>query len=349
MSVKELLSSDTSIAPSLPRPRGELSEWLLGTLCSDPGPVVGPDRRAIELAGEEDSALSLYCCYELHYGGLAGVSEDWEWEPSLLGFRRLLEDRLEEELRDMAGPVSVRPEAVVEGLYDLVHSSSGPSLSRFLMEEGTRHHLRELAVHRSAYQLKEADPHTWAVPRLRGEAKATLFAIQFGEYGEGDAEAMHSQLFAEAMSSLGLDPAPNAYLDSIPARSLRTTNLISLFGLHRRLRGALVGHLALFEMTSVGPMERSLAALRRLEVPPAGQRFYQVHIEADVLHEKLAVSGLVGGFLEEEPEMASDVLFGAKCLQEAERSMAEALIGAWRAGKSSLLRPLEDIDPAQEG
>ena len=30
---------------------------------------------------------------------------------------------------------------------------------------------REIAVHRSGYQLKEADPHTWAIPRLNGSGQ----------------------------------------------------------------------------------------------------------------------------------------------------------------------------------
>ncbi|MDA8044068.1 MAG: hypothetical protein M0Z30_02345 [Actinomycetota bacterium] len=42
---------------------------------------------------DEDLHLALYCCYELHYQGLPSVDADWEWEPSLLGVRRRLEDR----------------------------------------------------------------------------------------------------------------------------------------------------------------------------------------------------------------------------------------------------------------
>src|SRR3712207_8445227 len=38
---------------------------------------------------------------------------------------------------------------------------------------------------RSIYTLKEADPHSWAIPRLTGRAKAALVEIQSDEYGEG--------------------------------------------------------------------------------------------------------------------------------------------------------------------
>ena len=65
-----------------------------------------------------------------------------------------------------------------------------------------------------------------------------------------------AELFAQTMRALGLDPTYGAYLDRIPAITLATVNLMSWFGLHRRLRAAIIGHLALFEMTSSIPNGR---------------------------------------------------------------------------------------------
>jgi hypothetical protein len=45
------------------------------------------------------------------------------------------------------------------------------------------------------------------------------------------------------MRALGLDPEYGAYLEHLPAPALATVNLMSLCGLHRRLRGAIVGTL----------------------------------------------------------------------------------------------------------
>ena len=116
-------------------------------------------------------------------------------------------------------------------------------------------------MHRSAYQLKEADPHTWAIPRLHGDPKSALVRLQYDEYGEGVTRDAHAELFALHLQRLGLDPTYGAWLDWIPGSTLATTNLVSLFGLHRRWRGALVGHLALFEMASVPVMGAYSAAL----------------------------------------------------------------------------------------
>jgi hypothetical protein len=288
---------------------------------------------------DEDLQLSLYCCFELHYRGLPGVHEDWEWAPSLIEFRGQLETVFEEQLR-LALPDhrSLSPLEVADTLKNL-SQDEGFSLSAWLIEHGGLFHAREFTIHRSGYQLKEADPHTWAIPRLTDGAKAAILTIQSDEYGHGRAADMHSSLFADAMVALNLDPTYGAYLDRLPAVTLATTNLVSMFGLHRRLRGALVGHLASFEMNSVGPMARYSSWLESLGVPIEGRRFYDVHVEADQAHQHIALHDLVGGLLETEPEQASAVLFGAQAVPLVESAFADHLVSAWKGNGSSLRGP----------
>lgn len=113
-----------------------------------------------------------------------------------------------------------------------------------------------------------------------------------------------------------------------------------MFGLHRGWRAACVGHLALFEMTSVGPMSRYSAALQRFGLGVDAHRFYDVHVEADAWHEQVAQDELVRGFLDLEPTAGGGVLFGARALMEVEGHMTDALLGAWNSGTTSLLAPL---------
>ena len=112
-------------------------------------------------------------------------------------------------------------------------------------------------------------------------------------------------------------------------------NLVSLFGLHRKWRGALVGHLALFEMCSVVPMGRYAAALRRFGLD-AGAEFYDAHVVADTRHEVVALHDMVASLADDEPELASDIVLGARALAYVERVFASSLLAAWRAGKTSL-------------
>ena len=326
--------------PRLPVPRGPLSEVVIRAVAGPPSPIGLPldPGRGVDLLADHDFQLALYCCYELHYRGFDGVDPDWEWWPPLLTFRRSLEKAFEERVRDEVGPVAA-PADVRLAITDVIAGGSGPSLSGYMAEKGSLEEMREFCIHRSAYQLKEADPHTWAIPRITGEAKAAMVEIQADEYGGGVETEMHSTLFADTMEELSLDTNYGAYLDLIPGPTLATVNLVNLLGLHRRLRGALVGHLALFEMTSVTPMGRYSAALKRLGLGARARRFYDVHVVADAVHEVVASERLAAGLVRAEPELAADVVFGAKAVMVIEERFARHLLDAWAQGKTSLLDP----------
>ena len=330
-------------APSLPAPRGPQSAALLGALRTLPRIDLAPLTFSGDVLSDEDFQLCLYVCYELHYRGFAGVDPAWEWSPSLLAIRASLEREFERTLRRcVALPRCDDPAATPTAVRALIDAASGPSLSAWTESHGRIDHLRELAIHRSAYQLKEADPHTWAIPRLpAGRAKSALLRLQADEYGNGVPGASHAELFADTMKALGLNPAYGNYLDAIPAVTLATVNLLSMFGLHRGRVGACMGHLAVFEMTSVTPMTRYAAAHRRLLGHDRGAAFYDVHVVADAEHEVIALDELLPGLVALDPGLADDVLFGAATLLELERRFAVHVLTRWDAGVSSLGRDLE--------
>jgi Iron-containing redox enzyme len=324
-------------APPLPTPRGRVSAFLTEHLVLPVHPLPAPPEPADDPLEGEDAALALYLCYELHYRGFAGIDEAWEWEPSLLALRRRLEEGLERRLIAEVGPPAATGTGDVEQeLKRITAPGDGISLSAWMAEHGSVEQMREFAMHRSAYQLKEADPHTWALPRLTGAAKAALVQIQADEYGDGVEVDMHQSLFAVTLRELGLDPRYGAYVDVLPGMTLATVNLVSFFGLHRRWRGALVGHLAVFEMTSVEPMGRYAAALRRMGYGPVARHFYEVHVVADAHHEAVAARDLAGNLAKQEPELLGDILFGARAVTMAEARLSAHLLACWQAGRSSL-------------
>jgi hypothetical protein len=222
----------------------------------------------------------------------------------------------------------------------LIAAANGPSLSRFLEMRATADHFREVLVHKSAYQLKEADPHSFAIPRLSGRPKVALVEVQFDEYGGGRPERQHARLFANTMEALGLDGSYGAYLDATPGYTLATVNLMSLFGLHRRLRGAIVGHLAVLEMDSTQPNRRYGNGLRRLGFGNDATDFFDEHVEADAVHEALAAYDLAGSLAEDDPGLIPDILFGAQAMMLLDEVAGTRMMDSFEAGESSLLRPL---------
>ncbi|MGN7701455.1 iron-containing redox enzyme family protein [Cellulosimicrobium sp. 22601] len=348
----------------LPRPRGPLTAALVRALVDGPPgddaaerlrPVrdalpVALDAAAGRVLRDDDVQLALTVLYELHYRGVDGVDDAWEWAPALLAVRARLEVPFEAAVRERAGrPACTETDAagVARRLFELAAADDGPSLSRYVAKRADAEQVRELLALKSLYQLKEADPHTWAVPRLAGTPKAALVEIQADEYGGGRPGRMHAELFARAMRGVGLDDTYGRYVDAVPAVVLAAVNTMSLFGLHRRLRGAVVGHLAAFEMTSSVPSRLYGNGFRRLGHDADTTWYFDEHVEADAVHEQIAARDLAGGLAEQEPALRDDVLLGAAACLAVEGDVAAHVLERWQAGGSALRAPLDPPLPDQ--
>jgi len=322
--------SQPARAPELPDPRGPLSAAVLASLR-------GERRIPVDVDGADpfgdDLQLALYCCYELHYRGFAGVSDDREWDPDLLGVRRDLERVFLAALRAEVTP-GTDVAAEVEAL--LVEPVNAVGVSHHLHRDGALWQLREYLVHRSIYHLKEADPQAWVIPRLFGPAKAALVLVEYDEYGAGDPDRMHARLFADMMTELDLSDVYGAYLDRVPGATLAEVNFMSLCGLHRSLRGALVGQFAVVELTSSPGSDRLVRALRRLNCGPAAIEFYAEHVEADAVHEQIIRRGVLTPLLAAEPDLAADVVFGIRASSLLADRLSALLLDRWGKGESTL-------------
>ncbi|MCQ4083667.1 iron-containing redox enzyme family protein [Streptomyces sp. RB6PN25] len=329
--------------PRLPRPRGPVSASIVDALARRAGAGAGAlacgDVEWEDPLGE-DVQLALYISYELHYRGFEGVDPEWEWDPELLQLRAALERSFHMELLNgVAGGDDI------EGELSALLTEPRPAVgvSHFLADEGTWWHMREFFAHRSLYHLKEADPHAWVIPRLRGLAKAALVAVEYDEFGGGHAERVHAHLFADLLVAAGLEARYGRYLDTAPAVTLATVNLMSYLGLHRALRGALVGHFTAAEIANPPSAKRMVRALDRLGAPEPCRRFYSEHIEADAVHEQVMRHDVLGALLAEEPGLTQDAVFGIQATSMLDARLADHLLGSWHYGMTSLLTPLPAV------
>jgi hypothetical protein len=330
---------------SLPTPRGPISAALLDALCGgtalDVPDLVGRIEASTgDVLLDDDLQLALWVMYELHYGGLDGIDDTWEWSPDLLRVRGAAETRVEARLRELTADdvaaALAAPGDVVTRIFTQTEAGDGPSLSRFLQRDATAEQFREVLVHRSIYQLKEADPHTFVIPRVQGSAKVALVELQFDEYGAGRPERQHATLFADGMEECGLDRSFGAYVDAVPACTLALNNAMSLLCLHRRLRAAAVGHLAAIEVTSSLPCRKYVQGLRRLDLSPAMVEYFDEHVEADAVHEQVATRDICAALVEREPALAEDVCFGVAVSLLMDDLLAEHVLDSFRQGRSSL-------------
>lgn len=294
---------------------------------------------SVDIARDDDIQLALFVLYASAYGSLPQLDPDLEWDPTLLATRRILETAFERDLRANV-PIPELPEptadAVGRALFALAESDDGPSLSRYFLRRATASQAREMLVQRSAYTLREADPHSWAIPRLDGRAKAALVEIQSDEYGGGRPDRVHATLFARAMRAAGLDDTYGAYVDELPAVTLASLNMMSMFGLNRRLVGSIVGHLAAYEMTSSIPCRLYADGLRRLGFSTEVTAYFDEHVEADAVHEQIAARDLAGSLAEDHPELLPDIMFGAAACLTVDGWGGTHILESWSAGASSL-------------
>jgi hypothetical protein len=310
----------------VPQPRGPLTEELFSAfrLGSDDFYAV---LAVAPTATGEDAALALWALHQLHYTGFDDVADELEWDPQLIRVRGLLERDLEARLR--------RRVDVPSGLdfttdfFDWLDEQDGPSLARFVHRDATVEQVEELLRVRSVYHLKEADPTAWVVPRLGPVAKAALMELQYDEYGDGDPNRLHHHLWARGIAACGIEPSVDAHIDLAPLEILEQNNALSMFGLQRRLRAAAIGHLAAFEATSSLPSRRMAQGLERLEMPQELIDYYCEHVEADAVHEQLAVRTIAGALLAEDPAAESDLWFGAAACLDLEDRTALAMFREW--------------------
>ena len=314
----------------MPKPRGALSEWTVARLgASAPEVALGP---VPDADSWDDEAIALWTLHELSYRGFEDATDEGEWDPEVLLVRHRLESDLEARLRARWPGADPAPADVPAALETIVSEDDGPSLADHVRRRATADEVLELLRQRSIYHLKESDPIAWVVPRLPVRAKAALMELQYDEYGDGDPNRLHHHLFAQGLVAVGLRSEYGAYVDDALPETLELNNAVSLFGLHRRLRGAAVAHLAAFEMTSSLPSRKMVQGLDRLGLDGPMAAYYDEHVEADAIHEHLASQDICGTLAEDEPDQAPEILFGAWTCLDLEARFATALLEQWDVG-----------------
>jgi len=329
----------------LPAPRGPISTAVFACLSGEPGPVPSQLTELVDALPEtcadarcdEDVQITLWTCYGLTYAGFDGVDGRWEWEPSLLAVRGALEAVFERDvLAEVRLPEDLTPEKVPAFLMDICGPATPAGLLKFMHQNASLEQFKEMAIHRSIDGLHEADAHAWAIPRVAGRAKSALIEIQADEYGGGMPGRSHAELYAILMSELDLDPEYGTYIDLIPAVALSIHNLRSMFGLHHRWRGGILGNLAATEIGSSFINRRFSEGLARVGGSKKARWFYDEHVLADAVHEQLAAHDMCGAFVADYPAEWDRVVIGALATLTIRGLFSGTIVEAWAAGVTSL-------------
>ena len=330
----------------LPAARGPVSAAISAALTDGAGipaeALVGEVRTSgHDLLADDDLQLALWVAYAVHYTAIAGVPDDREWDPAVLGLRRALETPFLQALREVAAePVATARRTggdVADRIFLMADDAEGPPLAAYLQRKATHEQFVEFLVHRSAYAVRESDPQAFALPRLTGAPKTAMAELLYDEFGAGRAEREHGALFAEGLGAAGVDPSYGAHVDTLPGTTLAQTNAMSLLNLHRGHLPAAVGHFAAFEATSSEPSRKLAGGAQRLGMPAAVTTYFEEHVEADAVHEQLMARAVCGELVAQDPAVEDEVLFGAAVCLALDAVANAPLLEAFERGESSLL------------
>ena len=317
----------------LPEPCGSLSSHVV-TVLSGRKPAGPPELVASSVVTDRDAQLALWTTYEMSYRGFDDADPRLEWDPHLLAVRGLIEDRFESELRavtqERVNQALAREDDVGDLVLGLVEDDEGPHLSSYLRRDATADQMRDYLRERSVQQLKESDPQAFLVPRLQGAAKVALAELQYDEFGAGAPSRLHQAMYARTLSAVGLDPTYGAYLGTVSAISLASANVMSMYGLNRRLLAAGVGHFAAFEASSSVPSRRVAAGLERLGLAHAAE-YFDEHVEADAVHEQIAARDICGSVVRDDPGALREVVFGVVSALHLDALSGTELLSRWGA------------------
>ncbi|WP_265078141.1 iron-containing redox enzyme family protein [Gordonia polyisoprenivorans] len=145
---------------------------------------------------------------------------------------------------------------------------------------------------------------------------------------------MHATLFARTMSTLGLDSGYAAYVNTLPAATLAWVNALTLFASRRRLRGAIVGHLLALESTSSLPNKRMPRVCDDSDSTQLQPCSSTNMVEADAVHEQIALHDMAIPFLHSEPRQSVELLTGFRAAILFDADVGHHLLRSWKATRA---------------
>ena len=332
-----------------PATRGPVSTELLAALGRNDFPDHLPTlesaadaalRATEDILYDDDLQLALLCLYELHYSGIEGVDDRWEWHPALMTVRSRIEAAFEDRLRtgvernglEFGGDVSSdrtpsSPQGVAEARSGWPRAGTGPPCPTSW--PGRPPWTRPASSWPTGPSTSSRRP-TRTPGRSpgcpAGQVRAWWKSRPTSTAAAGPDGCTRS-FSPGPCGALGLDPAFGPTW-TVPAITSPRSTPCRLFGLQRRLRGAIVGHLAIYEMTSSIPNAYA-RGFRRLGFDAVTDSSTSMWRPTRSTSRSPAGTWPAAG--RADPALAPDVFFGAAAVLRSTTSRGAAVAPGARA------------------
>jgi hypothetical protein len=202
---------------------------------------------------------------------------------------------------------------VKQALRDRCARDVNPPVSateRYLQEEMTLAGYRRLLAIASLDGLVEASQLSRTLGGVGNDIQAVLTRLLVEEYGAGRLSRKHSTFFTTMLTSLDMNPDPEAYFDWVPWEVLAITNQSFLWSDRKRYFLRYIGGLLYGELTVPTTFRPYRAAGQRLGIPDAAMSYWNLHIKVDELHGQWMLDDVALPLVDRYPQQAWELLLG---------------------------------------
>lgn len=175
---------------------------------------------------------------------------------------------------------------LLAALEELLHREAAeqPEYDRFLAHEATREQFSLVVSEFAVDGLVESQAHLPIIPRLPPKTRMAVFRVLIDEFGCGNSEQEHSQLYRDLLTELGMPTDLNHYIEIVSEPSLAYVNLFSWLAARAPAEEYFLGAYAYFESSVLAAFQSFAAAAERLGIH--NRRYYTEHLYIDSFHSR---------------------------------------------------------------
>jgi hypothetical protein len=167
----------------------------------------------------------------------------------------------------------------------LAEEEGNPSESeRFLAEEATLEQFKVIVAEFAVDGLVESQSHLGIIPKLPAKSRMAVLRVLIDEFGCGNDDMEHSQLYTKLVGELGMPAELDHYVDRALDTSFAYVNLFHWLADRAPEPEYFLGAYAYFESSVLYAFKPYEAAAKRLGI--TSDQYYTEHLYIDTFHSR---------------------------------------------------------------
>jgi len=188
---------------------------------------------------------------------------------------------------EQAAPDFGSREELMTALHDLLDAEEcgGPTEDeRFIAEDASLAQFRSIVTDFAVDGIVESQSHLGIILRLPAKARTAVMRVLIDEFGCGNDDQEHAQLYTRLVTELGLPTELAYYVGVAPEETFAYVNLFHWFADRAPVPEYFLGGYAYFESAVLYGFKCYAAAAKRLGIQH--DKYYTEHLYIDTFHSK---------------------------------------------------------------